>query len=60
MTEAILFATEDPVGIMEISSILLEDQNIIRKELRRLMKDYSARETCIIRFTDNQPIVFIN
>ncbi len=45
--EAILFATEEPVGIMEISSILLEDQNIIRKELRRLMKDYSVRETCI-------------
>ena len=45
--EAILFATEEPVGIMEISSILLEDQNIIRKELRRLMKDYSVRETSI-------------
>ncbi len=45
--EAILFAAEEPVGITEISSILLEDQNMIKKELRKLIREYAGRETCI-------------
>ncbi len=48
--EALLFATDQPIGVKEISSILMENEETVRKDLRRLMKDYSTRDTslCII------------
>jgi segregation and condensation protein B len=45
--EAILFAAEEPVGLTELSSILLEDQSVVKKELRKLIKEYSERDTSI-------------
>jgi segregation and condensation protein B len=45
--EALLFASEESLGILEISSILFEDQKLVKKALKNLIKDYEGRETCI-------------
>ncbi len=45
--EALLFASEEPVGITEISSILFETPEQVRKSIRKLLKDYDARETSL-------------
>ena len=45
--EALLFATDDPIGIKEIASLLMENEDAVKKELKKLMKDYAARETSI-------------
>ncbi len=43
--EAILFATEEPLGITEISSILLEEPGVVKKELRKLIQRYGSENT---------------
>ena len=45
--EALLFATDDPIGIKEMASLLMENEDSVKKELKKLMKDYAARETSI-------------
>ncbi len=45
--EALLFASEEPLGITEISSILFEQANEIRKCVRKIIKDYNSRETSL-------------
>ena len=45
--EALLFATDDPIGIREMASLLMENEENVRKELKKLMKDYSIRDTSI-------------
>ena len=45
--EALLFATDDPIGIKEMASLLMENEDAVKKELKKLMKDYASRETSI-------------
>lgn len=45
--EALLFASEEPLGVTEISSILFEQPQEIRKYLRKIVKDYDARDTSL-------------
>jgi segregation and condensation protein B len=42
--EAILFATEEPIGIVEISSILMADSEEVKKELNKIIKEYKKSE----------------
>lgn len=42
--EAILFATEEPIGIVEISSILMADSEEVKKEINKIIRDYKKSE----------------
>ncbi len=42
--EAILFATEEPISIIEIASILMSDQGEVKKELNHIIRDYKKSE----------------
>ncbi|MCL4345038.1 MAG: SMC-Scp complex subunit ScpB [Candidatus Thermoplasmatota archaeon] len=42
--EAILFATEEPIGVVEISSILMVKPEEAKRELNRIIRDYKRSE----------------
>ncbi len=46
--EALLFASEEPLSLTELSSILLESQDEVKKSLKRLIKSYESRNTSIV------------
>jgi|YelNatPaOPRAMG01_1025707.scaffolds.fasta_scaffold01589_8 chromosome segregation and condensation protein ScpB len=45
--EALLFASQEPMSVGDMSIPLNEDKDAVSKALRSLMKDYSSRETAL-------------
>jgi chromosome segregation and condensation protein ScpB len=45
--EALLFASQEPMSVGDMSIPLKEDRDAVSKALRSLMKDYSSRETAL-------------
>ncbi|MHB8360441.1 MAG: SMC-Scp complex subunit ScpB [Thermoplasmataceae archaeon] len=45
--EALLYASENPLSILEISSVLIEQSNSVKKELNRIMKKMNDEDSGI-------------
>ncbi len=45
--EALLFASKEPMSIIDIAIILKDSKENVRKAMRSLSKDYTSRETCL-------------
>jgi chromosome segregation and condensation protein ScpB len=45
--EAVLYASESPMSAGDISSVIGEPREEVIKAIKKLARDYSARETCL-------------
>ena len=45
--EALLFASQEPMSVVDMSIPLNEEKDAVSKALRSLIKDYSSRETAL-------------